>query len=106
MTCWELLITLDLSRPAIVSMMVWEGDWSPPTDYLLASTASGLDLHSTSSGRIRDRQCSVTFAHIRTLSCIDVAFSQDAGILAAAMANVRSRCAWWKDAPYCSSGAQ
>ena len=95
MTCRELLVALDLPRPAIVSMLARESDEVSSKD-LLASTASGLDLHSTSSGRICDRQCGVTFAHVRTLSgkVVSVACSQDASLIVAAeMANVRSRCA-------------
>jgi hypothetical protein len=70
----------------------------------LQRTASGLDLHPTSSRKIRDRQSGGTLAHIRTLTgnVVSVAFSWDAGLMEAMMANVRSRCAQGKDAPCCN----
>jgi hypothetical protein len=105
MACRELLVTFDLPRPAMVSMLLGcESDGASSREYLLASTASGLDLHPTSSRRIRDRQSGGTLAHIRTLTgnVVSVAFSWDAGLMEAVMANVRSRCAQRKDAPCCN----
>jgi hypothetical protein len=82
MACRELLVTLDLPRPAMISILALRERWTSSRDYLLAGTASGLDLHPTSSGRIRDRQSGGTFAHIRTFSgnVVDVALSRDAGL--------------------------